>query len=83
MAVQKSEIASGKAVDTGVAADNFVNPPARGNGLNTIDDGTYHVAAHPPLTRNQLSQLVNSQDPQKPVFGNPGGRGLTPIFTAP
>ena len=83
MATQKSEIASGKTVDTGVTADNFVNPPARGNGLNTMDDGTYQVAVPPPLTPKQLSQLVNVVNPNKPVFGNPGGRGFTPAGSNP
>jgi len=83
MAAQHSEIASGKTVDTGIAADNFVNPPAHGNGLDTMDLGTYEVAVPQPLTQKQLSQLVNNQDPAKPVFGNPGGRGFTPIDSAP
>lgn len=78
IAGQNSEIAAGKTFDTGIPADSFVNPPARGNGLNTMDDGSYQNAAHPPLTRRQLNQLVNSTDPAKPVFGNPGGRGIIP-----
>ena len=82
IAGQKSDLASGKTVDTGVSADNFVHPPAHGNGLNTMDDGLYQVAAHPPLTKSQLNQLVNLQDPAKPVFGNPGGRGFTPVDPA-
>jgi hypothetical protein len=76
---QNSDLAAGKTVDTGVSADSFVNPPAHGDGLNTLDPGTYQVAAHPPLTPNQASQLINSQDPANVVFGNPGGRGFTPI----
>ena len=82
IARQNSDLAAGRTVDTGVTADNFVNPPARGNGLNTMDPGTYQVAAPPPLTPNQLSQLVNNHDPQKPEFGSPGGRGFTPIGSA-
>jgi FecR protein len=78
VAGQNAELASGKTVDTGVPADNFVNPPDRGNGLNTIDDGNYQTAVHPPLTKNQLAQLFNP-NVAKPVFGSPGGRGFSPI----
>ena len=80
---QKSDLASGKTVDTGVPADSFVNPPNRGNGLNTMDPGVYQVAAHPPLTPGQLAQLINSQDPAKPVVSNPGGRGFMPAGSNP
>ena len=76
---QNSQLASGNAVDTGVPANNFTGAPASPNGLNSIDPGTYQVAAHPPLTQNQLSQLINSEDPAKLVFGNPGGRGFAPV----
>jgi hypothetical protein len=83
IATQNSDIASGKTVDTGVSADNFLNPPARGNGLNTIDNGDYQNAVHPPLTQRQLAQLIDNGDPAKPVIGSPGGRGFTPIVSNP
>jgi hypothetical protein len=83
IATQNSEIASGRTVDTGVPADSFLNPPNRGNGLDTMDPGVYQVAAHPPLTPGQLAQLINSQDPAKPVVGNPGGRGFMPAGSNP
>jgi hypothetical protein len=87
MTAQKSELASGRAVDTGLTADTFVNPPAHGNGLDTMDLGTYQVAAPPPLTQKQLSQLTTfvllpGQNEPTPIFGNPGGRGLTPLGSA-
>ena len=75
---QNSQLASGNATDTGVPADHFASPQPPANGLNSIDSGTYQVAAHPPLTPNQLFQLINSQDPSKLIFGNPGGRGFAP-----
>jgi FecR protein len=80
---QKSDLASGKTLDTGVPADNFVNPPNRGNGLDTMDPGVYQVAMHPPLTPDQLAQLTGGQRVGKPVFGNPGGRGFTPVGSNP
>lgn len=87
IAAQNSEIASGKTVDTGVAADNFVNPPAHGNGLDTMDLGTYRVAVPAPLTPKQVGQLTTTvqlpgQNQPTVVLGNPGGRGLTPIGSA-
>lgn len=88
MAVQHSEIAAGKTVDTGVAAETFVNPPDRGNGLDTMDPGVYQVAVHPPLTASQLSQLTTTvllpgQNIPTVILGNPGGRGITPTSATP
>jgi hypothetical protein len=80
---QKSDLASGKTVDTGMPADVFVNPPDRGNGLDTMDPGVYQVAMHPPLTPGQLAQLISGQSVGKPVFGRPGGRGFTPVGSNP
>jgi hypothetical protein len=80
---QKSDLASGKTVDTGVPADNFVNPPGRGNGLDTMDPGVYQIAVPPPLTPGQLAQLIGGQSVGKPVFGSPGGRGFTPVGSNP
>ena len=88
MAAQNSEIASGKIVDTGVPADNFVNPPNRGNGLDTMDPGVYQVAMHPPLTVGQIAQLTTKvqivgRNTPTLVFANPGGRGFTPVGSIP
>jgi len=88
IARQNAGIASGQTVDTGVPADYFVSPPARGHGLNTMDPGTYQVAMHPPLTPAQLSQLTSSvqftaKNTPTVVFGSPGGRGFTPTGSVP
>jgi hypothetical protein len=88
MAAQNSEIASGRTVDTGVPADNFVNPPGRGNGLDTMDPGVYQVAMHPPLTPAQLAQLTTTirlpgSDFPTVLLGNPGGRGFTSVGALP
>ncbi|MEJ0088169.1 MAG: hypothetical protein WDM80_00200 [Limisphaerales bacterium] len=74
-----------RAVDTGIPADTFVNPPDRGNGLDTMDPGIYQVATHPPLTAAQVARvttiipLPGQKPPQLLLFGNPGGRGFAPI----
>jgi FecR protein len=88
VAAQNSEIASGRTVDTGVPADNFVNPPGRGNGLDTMDPGVYQVAMHPPLTPAQLAQLTTTirlpgSDFPTVLLGNPGGRGFTSVGALP
>jgi hypothetical protein len=75
--VQQKAIASGKAVDTGISANNFAKLKKRGNGLNSIDTGNYLTAAPQPLTKRQLRQLVNLQNPAKPQFANPGARGIS------
>ena len=80
---QKLDLASGRTVDTGVPADSFVNPPNRGNGLDTMDPGVYQAAMNPPLTAAQASQLIKTvPSPKGPttfVFGSPGGRGFVPL----
>ena len=88
IATQKVAIASGRTVDTGVSADNFVNPPGRGNGLNTMDPGVYQVAMRPPLTPEQVAELTTSVQPPGAnfptvFFGNPGGRGFAPVNFLP
>ena len=77
---QNSQLASGKATDTGVSADHFAGSQPPGNGLNSIDPGTYQVAAPPPLSAGQFANLSNLQPKAGPaVFGTPGGRGFTPL----
>ena len=88
IARQNAAIAAGSTVDTGVSADNFVNPPGRGNGLNTMDPGVYQVALHPPLTAGQLAQLTTKVQPPGQntptlVFANAGGRGFVPVGSNP
>jgi hypothetical protein len=84
IARQNSELAAGNLADTRLPADTFVNPPDRGNGLDTMDPGVYQVAMPPPLTAGQLAQQVTVVRPPGAnipilVFGNPGGRGFTPV----
>ncbi len=67
---QNKLLKSGRAVDTGRPVDAFLYPP--GNGLDTIDHGTYQTAAPSPVTP-QIS-------PKGPtVSGAPGGRGIAPL----
>jgi FecR protein len=75
---QNAALSSGQTVDTGISADNFVNPPAQGNGLNMLNPGSYQNAAHPPLSAGQLVNLVG-QAKAFVVFGTPGGRGFAPL----
>jgi hypothetical protein len=77
---QDSQLASGQATDTGVPADQFAGSQPPGNGLTSIDPGTYQNAAHPPLSAGQLANLINGQPKAgPPVNGTPGGRGFTPL----
>lgn len=75
---QNLEIASGKATDTGVPADNFAGPQQPGNGLNTLNPGTYQNAVHQPLTDEQINQMFFNQTGQLQPTG-PGGRNTTPV----
>ncbi len=75
---QNSQLASGSATDTGEPADHFAGSQASGNGLNSVDPGTYQNAAHPPLSAGQLINLTG-QPKAAPVNGTPGGRGFTPL----
>lgn len=75
---QNSELASGKATDTGVPADNFAGPQPPGNGLNTMNPGTYQNAVHQPLTQQQINQMFFNQSGQTQPAG-PGGRNVTPV----
>jgi len=59
---QNSQLKSGKAVDTGLPPDAFLNPPFPGNGLDAIDHGTYQTGAPTPGTTPP----------------NGGGRGIIP-----
>ena len=76
---QKVLLAGGEAVDTGVSANKFASSLSHGNALNSIDHGNYQTAAPPPLTKTQVRQLVNFQDPAKPILANPGGRGFSAL----
>ena len=75
---QKSQLASGIATDTGLPADHFAGSQSPGNGLNSIDPGTYQNAAHAPLSAGQLRNLIG-QPKAGLVNGTPGGRGFTSL----
>jgi FecR protein len=69
---QNAQLKSGKAVDTGLPPGAFLYPPFPGNGLDTIDHGTYQVAVPPPLTPEQYYSLVFGS----PTTGGQSGGGL-------
>jgi hypothetical protein len=80
---QNSKLKSGKATDTGLPPDFFLNPPVPGNGLHTLDHGTYQMAVPQPLTPEQFNLLVSGQSPKGvPSSGGLGGRGIV-TTTAP
>ncbi len=80
---QNSKIKSGKATDTGLPPGFFLNPPVPGNGLNTLDHGTYSVGVPQPLTPDQYNQLVFGSSPRgAPGSSGLGGRGIV-TTTAP
>lgn len=68
---QNSEIASGKATDTGMPPEQYAEQQPPGNGLDTIDNGAYQNAVHPPLSAAQYSALQGSMGPV-----GLGGRGI-------
>jgi hypothetical protein len=72
---QNAQLKSGKAVDTGRPPDTFLNLPAPGNGLNTVDHGTYQTAAPPPTP----PMVVPSANGVFVLQPNGGGRGITPV----
>ncbi len=80
---QNSKLKSGKATDTGLPPGFFLNPPVPGNGLNTVDHGTYQVAVPQPLSPAQYYSLISGSSPNGgPGGGGTGGRGIV-ITTSP
>ena len=83
---QNARIEKGRAVDTGISAEQFAAATA-GNvasyGLNAIDQNSYKTAVHPALTPEQIRQLLGS--PNDPTGGGklggsgPGGLGVVPV----
>jgi hypothetical protein len=69
--VQRKALASGKAVDTHLAADNFAKSSATGNGFQTVSVGTYQSAVPVPLQPAQFGVVAQSDAP-----GSTGGRGF-------
>lgn len=77
IAAQNNQLNSGKATDTGLPPGAFLNPPVPGNGLDTMDHGTYQVAVPQPLTPAQFNLLVFGPSPKGvPNSGGLGGRGI-------
>lgn len=75
---QNKLLKSGRAVDTGRPVDIYFYPPMPGNGLDTIDHGTYGTGAPPPIP------------PPSPIgtkgggpSGGSGGRGFVPVTFSP
>jgi len=64
---QQAQIASGRATDTGVSADQYLQVPQPGNGFDGVDQDTLQTAVHP-----QDSNLPGGG----PVNGLGGGGGV-------
>ncbi len=75
---QNKLLKSGKAVDTGQPADVYFYPP--GNGLDTIDHGTYQAGAPSPISPPQTGPNP-SAGPSTPTGS--GGRGIVPLNSPP
>lgn len=75
---QNKLLKSGKAVDTGLPVDAYWYPP--GNGLDTIDHGTYQVGVPPPIPPPQ--ETFSSTGAQITGAG-PGARGFAPVTSTP
>jgi hypothetical protein len=73
---QNAVILSGNATDTGAAPEFFIPPSSPGNGLNTLDPGSYHSACPPPLTLDQYRSLFGQGTVDKQNIGGTGGRGF-------
>jgi hypothetical protein len=80
--IQKQDyrLRKGRAVDTGVSADEFVASSKPRNGLSALDHNSYQTAVHPALSSAQLFQLNRGQNPAGGQgTGGPGGAGLVVI----
>jgi hypothetical protein len=77
---QSKQIEKGRAVDTGISAEEFAAASfgtAAGYGLNAIDHNSYKAGVHPALTREQIFQLLGADGQTK--GGGPGGPGIVPV----
>ncbi len=87
IAAQNAKFKSGKAVDTGLPPDAFLNPPAPGNGLDAVDHGTYQAGTPPPVPPLQFSPgsgvTKGGGTTGGGQTGAPGGRGIIPITSTP
>jgi hypothetical protein len=71
---QNRAIARGRARDTGISADEFASAPRTDNGLGAIDHNSYQRAVHPPMTSDQVFQIIIGSDGQSSA--GPGGSGI-------
>jgi len=85
-AVEKQNyyLARGRAVDTGISADEFATAPKVPNGLNAMDLNSYQTAVHPALSAAQFAAQftppANANGQKAPGFiGGPGGSGIVVI----
>jgi hypothetical protein len=78
---QSARIEKGRAVDTGVSAEEFAaaGSSARQYGLNAIDNNSYKTGVHPALTPQQIFELLRDQGQGKLGSSGPGGKGLVPV----
>jgi hypothetical protein len=79
---QNARIEKGRAVDTGISAEQFAAATAAnvaGYGLNAIDQNSYKTAVHPALTPQQIFELIRDPTGQGKAGGGPGGLGIVPI----
>lgn len=79
---QSRLIEKGRAVDTGVSAEQFAaasSASVAGYGLNAIDHNSYKTAVHPALTPQQIFEIIRDPTGQVKVGGGPGGLGLVPV----
>src|SRR6266850_4300394 len=75
---QNYYLARGRAVDTGISADEFATAPKVPNGLNAMDLNSYQTAVHPALSAAQFAAQftppANANGQKAPGFiGGPGG----------
>jgi hypothetical protein len=76
---QNTRIEKGRAVDTGISAEEFAaGSSTRQYGLNAIDNNSYKTGVHPALTPQEISQLLGPQGVPQPGSG-PGGKALVPV----
>jgi hypothetical protein len=80
-AVEKQNyyLARGRAVDTGISADEFANNPKVANGLSALDHNSYRASVHHAVSVGQFAGAPNANGQRGPGFAGPGGSGLVVI----
>jgi len=77
---QDKLLKSGRAVDTGWPVELYFYPPMPGNGLDTIDHGTYGTGVPSPILPPG-PKIPGSTGPAS--NGGSGGRGFVPVIPPP